>query len=146
MSIKPNAFPDTVSAPVRKLLEEFYHLSNAASSHTEHEKDEQKLVSLFAPDGVYEFAGKKNKGHEAILAFRAQLFSNIEHRDHPVVKVYSFGTDDKNLLALGEVVYRDPAGGSHKEEWAGRYIIVQHDGEFKFKHVQIFIASNLPLW
>ena len=145
MNVKPNAFPDTVSAPVRKLLQDFYHLSNAASSHTEHKKDEQKLVSLFTPDGVYEFAGKKNEGHEAILAFRAGLFSNIGHRDHQVVKVYPFGNNDQDLLALGEVEYRGLDGASHKEQWAGRYAIVQDGGELKFKQVQIFIVSHHSL-
>lgn len=144
MTILPNAFPDTVSTPVRNLLTEFYHLSNAASSHNEHDKDEEKLGSLFTSDGIYEFAGKKNKGPEAILAFRAQLFSNVEHRDHPIVKVYTFGADDHDLLALGQVEYKNvggPGGGSHKDEWAGRYIIVQEGDQLKFKHVQIIIVS-----
>jgi len=38
MTVRPDAFPDTVSQPVRQLIEEFYRLSNAASSHTENEK------------------------------------------------------------------------------------------------------------
>ncbi|GAB1318552.1 hypothetical protein MFIFM68171_08762 [Madurella fahalii] len=142
MTIRPGAFPDTVSEPVRQLLETFYRLSNAASSHNEHEKDEQKLVDLFTPDGVYEFAGTKNKGAQAILGFRKKLFNNVAHRDHPVVRVYSFGTNDRELLALGEVEYRHPNGKSHTEEWAGRYSIVQDDaGALKFQHVQIILAS-----
>lgn len=143
MTFKPGAFPDTVSAPVRQLLERFYHLSNAASSHTQHEQDEQALVALFTPDGIYEFAGRKNTGHQAILAFREDLFSHAGHRDHPVVKVFTFGSDDRELLALGEVEYRDDSAGTRKEEWAGRYTIVEDaSGELKFKHVQILIANS----
>jgi hypothetical protein len=46
MTIRKGAFPDTVSQPVRQLLEEFYHLSNAASSHNEHEKGMYLTVHL----------------------------------------------------------------------------------------------------
>ncbi|KAK4221446.1 hypothetical protein QBC38DRAFT_522345 [Podospora fimiseda] len=145
MTVKSDAFPDTVSPPVRALLEEFYRLSNAASSHTQHKKDEQKLASLFTSDGVYEFAGRKNTGHDAIVAFRNDLFAHQEHRDHPVVKVFTFGSDDHELVALGEAEYRDSARGSQKEEWAGRYSVVKDaDGQLKFKLVQIFI-SNTPI-
>jgi len=59
--------------------------------------------------------------------------------------VYPFGNNDQDLLALGEVEYRGPAGASHKEQWAGRYVIVQDGGELKFKQVQIFIVSHHSL-
>ncbi|KAH6614678.1 hypothetical protein B0J18DRAFT_439904 [Chaetomium sp. MPI-SDFR-AT-0129] len=145
MTILPGAFPETVTEPVRELLEEFYRLSNAASSHTQHDKDEQRFVSLFTPDGIYEFAGKKQTGHDAILAFREQLFANVEHRDHPLVKVYTFGANDLELLALGQVEYKDPEGGSHNEEWAGRYSIVPGPaGKLLFRHVQIILNPHHP--
>jgi len=77
------------------------------------------------------------------LAFRESLFSNIPYRDHPVVKVYSFGSNDLELLALGEVDYKFKDGTVHKDNWAGRYTIVKDDaGELKFKHVEIIIVSR----
>jgi hypothetical protein len=46
MTIRNGAFPDTVSQPVRQLLEDFYHLSNAASSHNEHEKGTYHTIHI----------------------------------------------------------------------------------------------------
>jgi uncharacterized protein (TIGR02246 family) len=104
--------------------------------------DEQKFADLFTTDGVYEFAGEKNTGRAAILAFRESLFSNIAHRDHPVVKVYSFGSNDLELMVLGEVTYVFGDEGVRSQEWAGRYTIVEDDaGGLKFKPVQIFTVS-----
>jgi hypothetical protein len=139
-------------------MEEFCHLSNAASTHTQHEKskcqtrfcsedtlfidskDEEKLAALFTEDGTYEFAGKKNTGAKNIIACREQLFKNSPHRDHPVVKVYTFGEEDHELMALGNVDY----GKGEIHEWAGRYSIVKDaKGELKFKHAQIILVSTV---
>jgi len=44
MTILEGAFPETISPEVKALLQEFFHLSNAASSHNEHEAS--MLISL----------------------------------------------------------------------------------------------------
>jgi hypothetical protein len=38
MTIRDGAFPDNISAPVKELIESYIHLSNAHSTHTDHEK------------------------------------------------------------------------------------------------------------
>lgn len=104
--------------------------------------DEQKFAEFFTTDGVYEFAGAKNTGHPAILGFRESLFSNIAHRDHLVLKVYSFGSNDLELMVLGEVNYVFEDGRKRSQEWAGRYTIVTNDvGELEFQHVKIITVS-----
>lgn len=37
MTILPGAFPDNFSPDVKALVEEYFHLSNAASSHNDHD-------------------------------------------------------------------------------------------------------------
>ena len=86
----------------------------------------------------YEFAGKKAYGHKAIIDFREQLFKDSPHRDHSIVKVYSFGNNDHELMALGIVNY----GKDESHEWAGRYSIVNDAGGLMFKHVHIILVST----
>ena len=88
MTIRKNAFPETVSQPVRDLITEFYRLSNAASKHTDHDAgsiacrsnryfvllishfiDEKAFSELFTEDGMYEFAEVQNKGRASTLCF-----------------------------------------------------------------------------
>lgn len=82
-----------------------------------------------------------------IIAFREKLFSAIPHRDHPVVRFFTFGNDDMNLMCYGHVGYQYPEGTTNMKEWAGRYKIVKTEsGELKFKYVQIIIVSILDIF
>jgi hypothetical protein len=79
-----------------------------------------------------------------ILAFREHLFKNAPHRDHPVVRFYTFGKNDLQLMCLGKVDYKFEDGSKHEREWAGRYEIVQvPGGGLKLKKAQIIIVSCL---
>jgi len=140
MAMNPDAFPETVSPEVRTLMEEMIHLSNSASTHTEHEKDEAAFANLFTNDGIYEFAGKQGVGHKGIHDFREQLFANIPHRDHPIHKVYTFGKDYLDLMAFGSVDYVHHDKSTHSDNWAARYFITKDEsGQVKFKHIQIIL-------
>lgn len=108
---------------------------------------------------MYEFAEVQNKGHEgslipilstivahinplAIIAFREKLFKSVPHRDHPVVKFFTFGPDDLNLMCYGRVGYKYPEGTTNMKEWAGRYKLIKTDtGALKFKYVQVIIVE-----
>ena len=92
MTILEGAFPETISPEVKALFEEYFYLSNAASSHNEHKAsksfdpqmyamlrlelmtesshslDEKAFAELFTPDGTYEFAEVQNTGHEGIYS------------------------------------------------------------------------------
>ena len=56
------------------------------------------------------------------------------------MKVYTYGSDDKNLMVFGTVGV-EAAGSKNTKEWAGRYEIVQAGHALKFKYVQIFVVS-----
>ncbi|QDS75304.1 hypothetical protein FKW77_001367 [Venturia effusa] len=138
MSIYPNAFPSTITPEVKEFMEEYFHVSNAASTHTTHDADEERFASLFVEDGTYEFAEKAYKGHKEISDFREFLFNNVPHRDHPAIQFYTFGDDDLQLMCIGKVEYKYEDGTKHECEWAGRYEIVKlSKGALKFKRVQI---------
>jgi len=77
--MNPDAFPETVSPEVRTLMEEMIHLSNSASTHTEHEKDEAAFANLFTNDGIYEFAGKQGVGHKGPYCSPLGLYHRL-HR------------------------------------------------------------------
>lgn len=79
----------------------------------------------------------------AIIEFRDKLFKSAPHRDHPVVKIFTFGSDDMNLMCYGRVGYKYPEGTTNQKEWAGRYKIVKTEsGSLKFKYVQVIVVSN----
>ncbi|CAF9926818.1 MAG: hypothetical protein GOMPHAMPRED_004235 [Gomphillus americanus] len=142
MTILSGAFPDSVSKEVRALLEEHIHYSNAASSSNNHTADEQKFAQTFTEDGIYEVAETQSVGPDAIIAFREKFFKDVPHRDHPVVKVFTYGPDDKNLMIYGNVGVELPEGTKHSKEWAGRYEIVDTgSGGLKFKYVQVFVTA-----
>lgn len=63
MTIKDGAFPDTVSSGVKKLMEEFYHLSNAASTHTQHEKSKCEIRFLKANLFIDNMKMRRNSLH-----------------------------------------------------------------------------------
>ncbi|TGO43522.1 hypothetical protein BOTNAR_3529g00010 [Botryotinia narcissicola] len=141
MAITPGAFPDNVSSEVKVFLEKYFQLSNAGSSHNDHEANEQEFAKLFLDDGVYEFAEEQNVGREAILSFRRKLFANVPHREHPVVRIFTFGSDDMNLMCYGTVGYKLSNDVINMQEWAARYEIVNTEsGDLKFKYVQIIIS------
>ncbi|ATZ57877.1 hypothetical protein BCIN_15g03980 [Botrytis cinerea B05.10] len=143
MSVLPGAFPDNVSSGVKALLEEHFQLSNAASSHNDDTADEQKFANLFTSDGTYEMAEKQSVGHKEIVSFRQKFFKNIPHREHPVVKVFTFGSDDMNLMCYGTVGLKTSGETKNMKEWAGRYEIVKTDsGSLKFKYVQIIVTET----
>ncbi|KAE8441194.1 hypothetical protein EG329_005626 [Mollisiaceae sp. DMI_Dod_QoI] len=138
MTILPGAFPNTVSPAVKELMEKHFQLSNAPSTHNSHEADEEAFAALFTPNGLYELAEVQNQGHDAIIAVRRKLFETIPYREHPVTKVFTYGSDDLNLMCFGIVDYAYPEGTTNKKEWAGRYEIEKtSSGELKFKLVQI---------
>lgn len=59
-----------------------------------------------------------------------------------MVKIFTFGSDDMNLMAYGRVGYKYPEGTTNMKEWAGRYKIVKGgDGELRFTYVQVILVS-----
>ncbi|KAF5878812.1 putative fungal specific transcription protein [Botrytis fragariae] len=141
MAILPGAFPDNVSSEVKAFLEKYFQLSNAASSHNDHEANEQAFAELFSNDGMYEFAEEQNVGRDAIISFRKKLFASVPHREHPVVRIFTFGSDDMNLMCYGTVGYRLSDDTVNMQEWAARYEIVKTEpGDLKFKYVQIIVS------
>ncbi|KAF7910106.1 uncharacterized protein EAE98_010904 [Botrytis deweyae] len=141
MAILPGAFPDNVSSEVKAFLEKYFQLSNAASSHNNHEANEQEFAELFSNDGIYEFAEEQNVGRDAIISFRKKLFANVPHREHPVVRIFTFGSDDMNLMCYGTVGYKLSDDTVNMQEWAARYEIVKTGpGDLKFKYVQIIVS------
>ncbi|KAK8911094.1 hypothetical protein QC760_000155 [Botrytis cinerea] len=142
MAIHPDAFPDNVSPEVKALLEKYFQLSNASSSHNDHEANEQEFAELFVNDGTYELAEEQSVGRDEIISFRKKLFANIPHREHPVVRIFTFGSDDMNLMCYGTVGYKISDEPVNMQEWAARYEIVRTGpGDLRFKYVQIIIVS-----
>ncbi|KAM0315750.1 hypothetical protein ACHAO8_003602 [Botrytis cinerea] len=158
MAIHPDAFPDNVSPEVKALLEKYFQLSNASSSHNDHEasmlllihvtrllnksEDEQEFAELFVNDGTYELAEEQSVGRDEIISFPKKLFANIPHREHPVVRIFTFGSDDMNLMCYGTVGYKISDEPVNMQEWAARYEIVRTGpGDLRFKYVQIIIVS-----
>lgn len=61
--IHDGAFPDTIKDPkVKKLLEDYLHLSNASNPKHPSNADEDAFAALFTQDGVYQMASKSAKG------------------------------------------------------------------------------------
>lgn len=59
-----------------------------------------------------------------------------------MVKFFTFGPDDLNLMCYGRVGYKYPEGTINMKEWAGRYKIVKTEsGVLKFKYVQVILVS-----
>jgi hypothetical protein len=95
---------------------------------------------MFTDDGIYQFADNANQGRQKIHQFREFLYSNIPHRDHSILKVYTQGTNDLEMMALGSVSYKHHDGSSHETDWAGLYSLTKsQDGALKFQKVQIII-------
>jgi hypothetical protein len=68
----------------------------------------------------------------------------MPHRDHPAVKIFTFGSDDMNLMCYGTVGYKSADETVNMKEWAGRYEIVRtNSGTLKFKYAQVIIVSLL---
>lgn len=64
--INQDAWPDSITDPeVRKLLETFYELSNAANSASDTDTNEKAFADLFDPEkGVYQLASRKAEGRD----------------------------------------------------------------------------------
>jgi hypothetical protein len=105
--------------------------------------DEERFASLFTADGIYEFAGKQSNGHSGIKQLRHDLFNDIPHRDHPVIKLYVHGEDCMELMALGHVGYKHHTGHTNEKVWAGSYVLVKDgSGKIKMKSAVIIIVRK----
>ena len=60
------------------------------------------------------------------------------------MKFFTFGSDDKLVMAYGRVGYKYPEGTTNLKEWAGRYKIVETDKGLKFSYSQVIIVSSSP--
>lgn len=79
--------------------------------------------------------GRRAKGSKEIIALREALFKETPHRDHPLVQIFTDGSNDLELMGLGTVAYGPE--DQHSREWAGRYSLVKTGDGLKFKEVKI---------
>ena len=73
---------------------------------------------------------------------RKALFAHIPHRDHRLVKIYTAGSDQNNLMAHGKVDYKHHHGHTTATDFAGRYVLEKVGDEIKFKVVQIILVCS----
>ncbi|ROV91613.1 hypothetical protein VSDG_07898 [Cytospora chrysosperma] len=141
--INQDAWPDSITDPeVRKLLETFYELSNAANSASDTDTNEKAFADLFDPEkGVYQLASRKAEGRDAIFALRKALFAYIPRREHTAVKLFTYGQDQTQIMVLGKVEYSHHAGHDTAGDWAAKIVLTRAGGEPKFLEVNIIVDT-----
>lgn len=77
-----------------------------------------------------------------IVALRKALFAHIPHRDHRILRYYTFDKENMHLMGLGTVGYKHHHGHETGSDWAAKYDLVKVGGEAKFKHVQVIVVSS----
>ena len=75
-----------------------------------------------------------------IIKMREKLFPNIPSRHHRILKLYTYGSNEHELLAYGEVDYEHHHGGKADTHWASKYSVKQVGNELKFAHVHIVLV------
>ncbi|PSR79582.1 hypothetical protein BD289DRAFT_455767 [Coniella lustricola] len=139
--IEESAWPESfTNGENRELLEKFYNLSNAPNPGSD--ASEEALAELFDPEkGVYQLASKKAQGREAIIELRKALFASIPRREHRVVKIFTFGEDQSQLLVLGKVEYGHHHGHETNSDWASKIVLSTSEGQPKLAEVQIIVDT-----
>ena len=115
-------------------FEKFYEVSDTPSEH-------EAYATSFIPDADFIMGTRTTKGYDGILELRKGLWSGpIQKRKHKVEKIFPFG-GEKEVMLYGSVDYGLKNGKELTVQWAGRAVLVEHEGGLRFKVYQVYLDS-----
>lgn len=80
-----------------------------------------------------------------ILETRKGMWAKVSARRHTVHKVFPFGNGSNEFMLYGVVNYTFKTGGQGTADWAGRAVLKEQDGVWRFKFYQVYLVSIMVI-
>ncbi|KIW52877.1 hypothetical protein PV05_08490 [Exophiala xenobiotica] len=133
--IWPNSIKD---GPIPTTIQKFFQSADDAT----HEGS-IAFSKCFSQTGELLARGYTCKGHEELIKFRQGAWDVITYRKHEPRKVYTSASDEKDLVVLGNVMFRHKNGQRVTQEFVGNFIFDEvRDEEALIQSYQAWLDSK----
>jgi hypothetical protein len=141
---------------VRSFLRQFYRVSDTPSEH-------EVYADQFTTDATFIMGSQKRQGTAGtecsilqptlvdlgwhaylflleIRQFREGMWTHVAARKHSVLKVFASSGGTPEVMLYGTVAYELKDGSKSSKDWAGRAILEESKGTWRFKLYQVYLV------
>ncbi|KAJ4268703.1 hypothetical protein NW762_002770 [Fusarium torreyae] len=123
---------------LQKFAIEFYRISDKP-------EENQRWVDSFTEDAKVQIGADKARGSKDLAQFRSRMWSHIKERKHTVHKVFPgrfAGSEDSEVMLLGEVSVTTTDGRLKEAAWSAHAVIKKVDGQWKFREYRVWLQND----
>ncbi|TQB68281.1 hypothetical protein MPDQ_003715 [Monascus purpureus] len=120
---------------VIRFFQDFYQLSDTPDG-------DDLYPTRFTEDATFILASRVSRGRAEILETRKGMWATVSARRHTVHKVFPFGKDSNEFMLHGVVNYTFKTGGQGTADWAGKAVLEEQDGVWRFKFYQVYLDTG----